>query len=87
MVIRSAELDLNGPLSLAVDSQTCYSHGLNGSCSHITSPESKISVVCKTTSICTNISETIAAAWILSSETMAAATLDTASQTGAFSLV
>ncbi|GFV00009.1 hypothetical protein TNCV_4056821 [Trichonephila clavipes] len=33
----------------------CYPHGLNGSCKHITSPESRIVFVCKTTSLYTNV--------------------------------
>ncbi|GFS86453.1 hypothetical protein TNCV_513281 [Trichonephila clavipes] len=61
-------------------------HGLNGSCSHLTSPESRIGVVCKTTIVCINSSMTFAAAWTLKLETMAAATLDVASQTGASSM-
>ncbi|GFS75946.1 transposable element Tc1 transposase [Trichonephila clavipes] len=64
--------------------EPCYPHDLNGSCSHVTSPESRIWVVCKTINVCTNSSTTFAAAWTLSSETMAAATLDAASQTGVF---
>ncbi|GFU70326.1 hypothetical protein TNCV_2106651 [Trichonephila clavipes] len=51
------------------------------------SPEYRIRVIYKTTSICTNSSTTFAAVWILSSETMAEATLGAESQTGAFSLV
>ncbi|GFX50942.1 hypothetical protein TNCV_2732931 [Trichonephila clavipes] len=35
---------------------------LNGSCTLVTSPESRIGVVCKTTSVCTNSSMTLAAA-------------------------
>ncbi|GFW04114.1 transposable element Tcb1 transposase [Trichonephila clavipes] len=46
----------------------------------VTSPESRIGVVCKTTSVYTNSSTTFAVAWTLSSETMAAAFLDAASQ-------
>ncbi|GFT00623.1 hypothetical protein TNCV_141681 [Trichonephila clavipes] len=48
--------------------------------------ESRIGVVCKPTSVCTNSSTPFAATWTLSSEIMAAATLDTASQTGASSM-
>ncbi|GFV03462.1 hypothetical protein TNCV_5060031 [Trichonephila clavipes] len=66
--------------------QACYPHGLNGSHSHGMSPESRISVVRKTTSACNNCSTTFAAAWTLSSDTIAAATLDSASQTGASSM-
>ncbi|GFV12637.1 hypothetical protein TNCV_4425901 [Trichonephila clavipes] len=65
----------------------CYPHGFNGSCSHVTSPESRIGVVCKTTHVYTNSSTTFAAAWTLSSETMAAATLDAASQTEAYPML
>ncbi|GFX77080.1 hypothetical protein TNCV_1072801 [Trichonephila clavipes] len=88
MVIRNAILDLNGPLSVAAEKrQACYLHGLSGSYSHITNPESGIGVICKTTSVCTNSSTMFAAVWMLSSETMAVATLDAASQTGAPSMV
>ncbi|GFT40179.1 hypothetical protein TNCV_1526901 [Trichonephila clavipes] len=69
------------PLSLAFEKPQCYPHGLNGSCSHVTSPESRIKVVCKTTSICMNSSNMFAEAWTLSSETMAVATLHAESQT------
>ncbi|GFV45208.1 HTH_Tnp_Tc3_2 domain-containing protein [Trichonephila clavipes] len=55
-------------ISLAFEKQVCYSQGFNGSCSHITSPESRIGVVCKTKSVCTNTSTTFAAAWALSSD-------------------
>ncbi|GFW32448.1 hypothetical protein TNCV_676071 [Trichonephila clavipes] len=48
-------------------------------------PELRNEVVFKTTSVCTNSSMTFAAAWTLSSETIAVATLDAASQTGAAS--
>ncbi|GFX13911.1 hypothetical protein TNCV_3422221 [Trichonephila clavipes] len=60
---------------------------LNGSCSHVTSQESRMGDVCKTTSVCTNRSTMFAAAWTLSWETMASTTLDAASQTGASSMV
>ncbi|GFU65554.1 hypothetical protein TNCV_634771 [Trichonephila clavipes] len=61
--------------------------GLNGSCNHVTIPESRIRVVCKTTSVCPNNSTTFAAAETLCSETKAAVTLDAASQTEASSMV
>ncbi|GFW89962.1 hypothetical protein TNCV_3741481 [Trichonephila clavipes] len=63
---------------------------------HFTSPESRIAVVCKTTSVCTNSSQdnvctnssmTFAAEWTLSLETMAAATLDAASHRGVSSMM
>ncbi|GFU30247.1 tolloid-like protein 2 [Trichonephila clavipes] len=66
--------------------QACYSHGLNGSCSHVTSPDSRVTVVFKTTSVCTNSLTTSATIWTLSS-IMAVATLDSASLTGASSIV
>ncbi|GFU18414.1 transposable element Tcb1 transposase [Trichonephila clavipes] len=46
----------------------------------VTSPESRMGDVCKTTSVCMNRLITFAIAWTLNSETMA--TLDAASQTG-----
>ncbi|GFW43554.1 hypothetical protein TNCV_4769061 [Trichonephila clavipes] len=69
--IRNAVLNLNRPLSLAAEKAE--------SCSHVTSPESRIGVVCKTKSVRTNSWTTFAAAFTLSSQTMAAATLDAAS--------
>ncbi|GFV51125.1 hypothetical protein TNCV_4744021 [Trichonephila clavipes] len=51
------------------------------------SPQSIIGIVCKTTSVCTNNSTTFAVAWNLSSEIMAMATLDAASQTEASSMM
>ncbi|GFV74693.1 hypothetical protein TNCV_1178301 [Trichonephila clavipes] len=88
MVIRNAGLDLNGPLSLAVaKTGILFTHDLNASCSHVPRPESRIGVVRKTTSVCTSSLTTFAAAWTLSLETMAAATLEAASRTGTFSMV
>ncbi|GFV04842.1 hypothetical protein TNCV_4327291, partial [Trichonephila clavipes] len=55
--------------------------------SHITSPKSRVGMVYKITSICTNSSATLAAAQTLSSETMVTTNLDSASQTGASSMV
>ncbi|GFX16818.1 hypothetical protein TNCV_2517981 [Trichonephila clavipes] len=66
--------------------QACYLHGLNGSCSHVMSTESRIGVICKTTNVCTNSSMMLAAIWTLRLETMAVATLNTASQTRASSM-
>ncbi|GFT41774.1 transposable element Tcb1 transposase [Trichonephila clavipes] len=40
---------------------------------HFTSPESRIGIVCKITSVCTNSSTTFSASWTLSLETKAAA--------------
>ncbi|GFX63510.1 hypothetical protein TNCV_105171 [Trichonephila clavipes] len=68
---RTAVLDLSRPLSLAAENTNMLL-----ACSYITSPESRIGVVCKTTNVYTNSPMTFAAAGILSSETMAAATLD-----------
>ncbi|GFY07285.1 uncharacterized protein TNCV_5084721 [Trichonephila clavipes] len=51
-------------------------------CCYVTSPESRIGIVYKTTSACMSSSTRFAEAWTLSSETIAAATLDGASQTG-----
>ncbi|GFW21202.1 hypothetical protein TNCV_1948261 [Trichonephila clavipes] len=42
--------------------QACYLNGL-GSCSHVTSPESRTGVVCNTKRVCTNSSTTFSAAW------------------------
>ncbi|GFW67889.1 SH2 domain-containing adapter protein B [Trichonephila clavipes] len=67
------------------DRRHVYPHGFNGSCSHVTSTESRIGVVCKTTNVCTNSSTTFETVWTLTSETMA--TLHAASQTGASSMV
>ncbi|GFW59609.1 uncharacterized protein TNCV_2756181 [Trichonephila clavipes] len=50
--------------------------GLNGSCNLVTNTESRIGVVFKTTSVCSISSTTFAAAWTLSSKTLAVATLD-----------
>ncbi|GFT41713.1 hypothetical protein TNCV_4707891 [Trichonephila clavipes] len=55
-------------------------------CSHVTSPESRIEIIFKTTNICMNSLMTIAALWTLCLETMAAAILDAASQTEASSM-
>ena len=55
---------------------------LNGSYSHVTSPETKSKVVLKTTWVFTNISLTLAAAWIVSFAIIALATLEAISQTG-----
>ncbi|GFY33749.1 transposable element Tcb1 transposase [Trichonephila clavipes] len=57
------------------------SHGTRKATSRALSQE-----ICKAISVCANNSLTFAAAWTLSSETMAAATLDAASQTGTFSM-
>ncbi|GFX51279.1 hypothetical protein TNCV_2736301 [Trichonephila clavipes] len=67
--------------------QPCYSHDLNRACSYFTSPESRIGVVCRIRSFCTNISTKFTKAWTLSSETMIVTTLDAASQTRASSMV
>ncbi|GFV00727.1 uncharacterized protein TNCV_1385461 [Trichonephila clavipes] len=76
---RNAVLDLNGPYHLQPRRQRCYPHGLNGSCSHVTRPESRIGVVCKT-SVCMNSSKTFPVARI-------AANLNPASETEASSMV
>ncbi|GFW43292.1 hypothetical protein TNCV_2923401 [Trichonephila clavipes] len=65
--------------------QACYPHDRNGSGSYVTTPESRIGVVCKAT-VCANCSTMFAEAWTLSSETIAADTLEAASQTGASSM-
>ncbi|GFU54645.1 hypothetical protein TNCV_2161161 [Trichonephila clavipes] len=57
-----------------------------GSQRHVTSPESRIGIDCKTTSVYTNNLTPFVVAWTLPLETMAAATLDAASQTGASSM-
>ncbi|GFT40901.1 hypothetical protein TNCV_3924681 [Trichonephila clavipes] len=48
-----------------------------------TSQARRMGTVCNINSVCTNSSMTCAAAWTFNSETMAAATLDAASHTGA----
>ena len=65
---------------------TSYSHVLNLSYSHVTSHESSNGVFCKT-NVSTNGSTTFAAAWTVSSSTMALSTLDVVSQTGVPSVV
>ncbi|GFY18325.1 hypothetical protein TNCV_2047311 [Trichonephila clavipes] len=54
---------------------SCYLHGLNGS----GSPQSRIGIVCKTTSVCTKSWTTFVAAWTVISDTITETTLDTAS--------
>ncbi|GFW85039.1 transposable element Tc1 transposase [Trichonephila clavipes] len=66
--------------------QARYPHGLNRSCNNVTTSESKIGIVCKKRSVCTNSPTMFAAALTLTWEAMAAATLEAAPQTGAFFL-
>ena len=54
---------------------------------HVMSAESRDGVICKTISVSVNSSMTFTAAWIVSSVTIASATLDATSQTNAFNKV
>ncbi|GFY33292.1 hypothetical protein TNCV_1241421 [Trichonephila clavipes] len=85
--MRSAVLDLNGAPSIAAEKTGMLPAWPYGSSSHITSPESKIGVVFKTTSVFRNISRTFAAVWTLNSQTRIAATLEATSETGSSSMV
>ena len=66
--------------------QTSYLHGHNESYSHTTSFKSRNGVARKT-SVCTDSSTTLTAAWSVNSKTMALAILQDASQAGAPSMV
>ena len=83
-VIRKAVLDLRNPLSIAEEKTDVLLASLDGSYSHIKSPEWN-GVVWKTTSTCTNSSRYLQQH--VNSATMTLATLDATSQTGTLSVV
>ena len=84
---RCAVLDLSCPLSLEAEMTDILLQGLNGPFSHTTSHEPRNRVFLKTARLYMNSSITFAAAYTVSSKTMALATLDVTSQTETPSMV
>ena len=81
-VILTAKLDVTGPQSLTPYKKDILHHSLNGSYRCIMNIEPRKRDFRKIISVYTNTLTTFAAAWIVSSTTMASATLDATSQTG-----
>ncbi|GFV85609.1 hypothetical protein TNCV_3436121 [Trichonephila clavipes] len=56
VVVWNAVLDFHGSISPAAEKIDTIPYGFNASCSHVTSPESRIGVVWKKTGVCSNSS-------------------------------